>query len=190
MTEQIEQLTRRIFMTLGGAAALGAGLPALGTSVDAQSLPKMSEQDRKNVETVLAMSAAWKTGDINKVASYMTDDVWFRGSAENVAAPGTKTKKAFIEQSGKFQAGTKIEMVVTDAFALHPMVITAHHQLFDNKERGLHEDLYIGCFFMQNGLIREWNDYGIIPYGQPRAKDTASRGSFIHIGGTAVKRRA
>lgn len=190
MTEQMEQLTRRLFMTLGGAAALGAGLPGLGTTADAQSLPTtMPEHDRKNVEAVLAMSAAWKTGDVQKIASYMHDDVWFRGAAENVAMPGTKGKKAFIDQTGKFLSATKIDMVVTDAFALHPMVITSHHQLFENKERGQHEDLYIGCFFMQDGKIREWNDYAIIPYAQPRAKDTASRGWFIHLGGTTVKRR-
>mgnify|MGYP003342763729 CR=1 FL=1 len=47
-----------------------------------------------------------------------------------------------------------------DAFALDPVVITCHHQLFDNKERGLHEDLYIACFFLQDGKIREWNGAG------------------------------
>ena len=191
MSEQMDQVTRRLFMTLAGAATVGAGMPGFGGEALAQSLPKMPEQDRKNVETILAMSAAWKTGDINKVASYMTDDVWFRGAAEQVAMPGTKTKQAFIAQSGKFLAATKIDMVVTDAFALHPMVITCHHQLFENKERGLHEDLYIGCFFMKDGLIREWNDYGIIPYSQPRQEGTGTtRARFVHLGGTAAKPRA
>jgi hypothetical protein len=72
-------------------------------------------------------------------------------------------------------------MRVLDVFALNPVVVTCHHQLFENKERGLHEDLYIGCFYLEDGKIREWNDYAIIPYGQPRKKDTAGRGKFVHV---------
>ena len=33
----------------------------------------------------------------------------------------------------------------------------------------------------QDGKIREWNDYAIVPYAQPRQKDTASKGTFIHV---------
>jgi hypothetical protein len=96
---------------------------------------------------------------------------------------------AFIKSMKQFLGVTKIDMHVLDAFALHPVVVTVHHQLFENKERGLHEDLYIGIFFMENGKIREWNDYGIIPYASPRAKGTAERGRFVHLGGETVKAR-
>jgi hypothetical protein len=133
------------------------------------------------VDVVLGMSAAWKTRDAQKIAAFLHDKVWFRGAADNVDLPGTKGKQAFIEQTTKFLATTAIDMVVLDTFALNPVVVTCHHQLFENKERGLHEDLYIGCFFIQDGLIREWNDYAIIPYAQAREKGTAARGKFFHI---------
>jgi hypothetical protein len=188
MTDQMEQLTRRLFMTLGGAAALGAGLPAVGGEALAQSLPKMSEQDRKNVEAVLAMSAAWKTGDPEKIAAHMHEQIAFRGSAENMKAPPMVGTATFVKAMKQFLGVTTVDMRVLDAFALHPVVITLHQQLFENKERGLHEDLYIGCFFMEDGKIREWNDYGIIPYAAPRAKGTPDA-RFIHLGGETVKAR-
>ena len=182
MTEQQMQTTRRLFMAMSGAAALGAGF---GSVVDAQA--KMSDVDKRNVDAVMGMSAAWKSGDVMKIAAFMHDKVAFRGSAENMDTPPTVGKPAFIDSIKKFLSATKIDMRVLDAFALNPVVMTCHHQLFENKERGLHEDLYIGCFYMQDGKIREWNDYGIIPYATPRQKDTASKGKFIHLGGEQVK---
>lgn len=177
MSHEMDPVTRRMFMALGGMAAAGT----LGAAPAFAQGRTMTPQDKKNVDLVMAMSAAWKTRDVQKVAAYMHEDVWFRGGADKVEAPGTKGKKAFIDSIAKFLSATSIDMVVTDAFALHPMVITCHHQLFENKERGLHEDLYIGCFYIQDGLIREWNDYAIIPYAQPRAKDTAARAKFFQV---------
>jgi len=164
-------------MTIGGAMAAST----VGTTpAEAQSKP-LSPVDKKNVDVVLGMSAAWKTGDAQKIAAFMHEKVWFRGGADNVEAPGTKGKQAFVDSIAKFLSTTKVDMVVHDTFALNPVVVTCHQQLFENKERGLHEDLYIACFFIQDGLIREWNDYAIIPYAQPREQGTAAKAKFFHV---------
>ncbi len=173
MNRELEQMTRRLFMTAGGAAALGT----LGAGT-AEAAPP-SEKDRRNIEVVKAMSAAWATGDVSKIAVHMHEKISFRGSAENMDAPAVVGIENFTKAIAGFLKMTKIEMRILDAFALDPVVITCHHQLFENTERGLHEDLYIACFFLQDGKIREWNDYGIIPYAQPRAKETAGRGTFF-----------
>lgn len=174
MTQDVQQVTRRLFMAMSGMAAAGT----FGGASLANAAP-MSEKDRKNIEVVKAMSAGWATGDVAKIAAHMHPQVSFRGSAENMASPAVVGIDNFTKAIAGFLKMTKVEMRILDAFALDPVVITCHHQLFDNKERGLHEDLYIACFFLQDGKIREWNDYGIIPYAQPRAKDTASRGKFV-----------
>ena len=182
MTQQQIETSRRMFLALSGAAAIGAGFSSV-----AEAQAKMSAVDKRNVDAVLGMSAAWKSGDANKIAAFMNDKIAFRGAADKMDSPPTVGKENFIKSTGKFLSVTKIDMHVLDAFALNPVVVTCHHQLFDNKERGLHEDLYIGCFYIEDGKIREWNDYAIIPYGQPRQKDTASKGKFIHLGGEQVK---
>jgi ketosteroid isomerase-like protein len=174
MTQDGQQVTRRLFLAMSSMAAAGT----VGGASMAEAAA-MTEKDRKNIEVVKAMSAAWATGDVAKIAAYMHPEISFRGSAENMKAPAVVGMDNFAKAVGGFLKMTKIEMRILDAFALDPVVITCHHQLFDNKERGLHEDLYIACFFMQDGKIREWNDYGIIPYAQPRAKDTAAKGKFV-----------
>ena len=188
-TEQVREMTRRMFLMAGGSSAIGlaacgAGLepaPAADTTEEPTTPEReMPEIDRLNVEVVKGMSAAWKTGDVNEIASFMHDEIAFRGAAEQMT-PALVGKAAFVESLAQFLSATTIEMVVLDAFALDPCVMTVHHQLFENAERGRHDDLYIGCFFLQDGKIREWNDYAIIPYAQPIAAGTAERGRFFHI---------
>jgi len=174
MTEDMQQFTRRMFMAMSGMAA-GAAVGG-GALAEAQT---MTATDRSNVDVVKGMSAAWATGDAAKIAAFMHPKIAFRGSAENMDSPPMVGVETFLKSMTGFLKATKVEMRIVDAFALDPVVITCHHQLFENTERGLHEDLYIGVFYMQEGKIREWNDYGIIPYAQPRAKDTASKGKFV-----------
>ena len=72
------------------------------------------------------MSAAWKTGDANEIASFMHDEIAFRGAAERMT-PALVGKAAFIESMEQFLGATTIEMVVLDTFALDPCVMTVHH---------------------------------------------------------------
>ena len=173
--EALQQFTRRMFMSMSGLAAAGA---VGGGALEAKT---MTEKDRTNIAAVKGMSAAWATGDAAKITAFMHPKIAFRGSAENMDSPPMVGVEMFLKSMTGFLKATTIEMRILDAFALDPVVITCHHQLFENKERGLHEDLYIGCFYMQDGKIREWNDYGIIPYAAPRAKDTAKKGKFIKV---------
>jgi hypothetical protein len=174
MNQEMQQFTRRMFVSMSGLAAAGAV-----SGASKASAAVMTEVDRRNIEVVKGMSAAWATGDVSKVAAFMHPEIAFRGSAENMDTPPSVGIENFIKSIAGFLDGTKIDMRILDAFALNPVVVTCHHQLFENKERGLHEDLYIGCFYMEDGQIREWNDYGIIPYAQPRAKETATQGAFV-----------
>lgn len=179
MTHDLEQVSRRMFMALSGMAT--AGVLGAATPVSLQAQPKTA-QERKNLDLVLAMAASWKTRDAEKIATYFHEDVYFRGAASNVEDPPTIGKKAFIATIAKFLSTlTKAEMVIPDAFALHAVVIASHLQLLENKERGAHECLDIASFYIQDGLIREWNDYIFIPYAQPRQTGTAERGKFLRM---------
>jgi hypothetical protein len=164
----------------------------------------MSDVDKKNVEVVMGWSAAWKTGDAEKVASFMHEKIAFRGDAQKMDVPPVVGKENAITCIANILSVTTIDMQVLDTFALAPIVVTCHHQLFETKEHGplegacgaaeegfegqlfgskerrLLEDLYIGCFYLEDGKIREWNDYAINPFAQPRQNDTASKGKFFH----------
>lgn len=177
MTSDKHQWTRRMLISLGGMAL---GATALGRSMEAAPL---SAVDKRNVDTVIGWSAAWKSGDAERLASFVHDGFAFRGNAQQMEIPPTVGKANFAKVLQSVLRTTKIDMHVTDVFALAPVVVTAHHQLFDSEEQGRYEDLYIGVFFVEDGLIREWIDYAIIPGDrrQRPQKNTASKGRFIHV---------
>jgi len=169
-------LTRRSLVTTGGLAALSAvGFP---TGAFAQSA---TDAEKQNIEVVTAMCASWKTGDVEKIASFVTDDFRFRGSAERMEAPPTGDRQAFIDQIRRFLTTAKVEMVVHDTFARGSVVVNIHQQLFDLKDQGLREDWYIGVFHLTAGKVREWNDYAIIPFSAPRRARPASFGRFMRV---------
>jgi hypothetical protein len=160
-----EQLGRRAFLGLGAALA---AVP-FGSRVSAAGL---SAADRANVATVKAMADTWKSGDVAKRNTLFTPDAIFRGAAERIESPG---------QKGPFRPGPVaqfpvIEMHTIDIFALDPVVITSHHQLFPANVPP-HDDWYLGVFYMQNGLIREWLDWAV---WQPKPQ-TAVPANFGHF---------
>src|SRR5262245_27198447 len=104
--------SRRGFLTTGGLAALALGF---GRSTDAAIIGDGDE--RKNIEIVNAMCASWKTGDIETIASYFAEDIWFRGAADMLNVDALKGKQAIIERQKAPQSilnRAKVEIIVHD----------------------------------------------------------------------------
>ena len=168
-------MNRRSLLTAGGMAALAASF-----APDTLAQPA-SDLEKRNIDVVTAMCASWRSGDAEKIASFVTDDFRFRGSAERMEAPPTRDRQAFIDSIKRFLGTTKVEMVVHDTFARGSVVVNIHQQLFDVKDQGLREDWYIGVFHLTDGKIREWNDYAVIPFSAPRQIHPANFGRFVHL---------
>jgi limonene-1,2-epoxide hydrolase len=167
------RVTRRGFLATGGLAAIMGG-PALANAQSDLGVESL------NIERVTAMCASWKTGDVQKIAAFVTDDFKFRGAAEHMEAPPTKDRQAFIDSIGGFLKSASVEMVIHDTFARGSVVVNIHQQLFDVKGQGLREDWYIGVFHLVDGKVREWNDYAIVPFSSPRQPRPSAFGRFVH----------
>lgn len=144
-----ETVGRRTFLGLGAALAT---LPFSRTA----SAAGLSAADRMNVAAVKAMAETWKSVDVAKRNSLFTPDLVFRGAAERIESSG---------QKGPFRPGPLaqfpvIEMQTVDMYALDPFVVTSHHQLFPANVPP-QDDWYLGVFYMQHGLIREWLDWAV-----------------------------
>jgi limonene-1,2-epoxide hydrolase len=161
---------------LGGACAL---LPALALATDAGAQPS-ADLEHANIRVVTAMCESWKSGDADKIASFVTEDFKFRGAADRMQAPPTADRQAFIDSTRRFLTTAKVEMVIHDTFARGSIVVNIHQQLFDVKETGLREDWYIGVYHLVEGKIREWNDYAIVPFSSPRVPRSTGFGTFVH----------
>ena len=152
-----DEFGRRAFLGLGAALAAAPFSQAVGAA-------GLSAADRVNIAAVKAMAETWKSVDVAKRNSLFTPDAIFRGAAERIESPG---------QKGPFRPGPVaqfpvIEMHNADMFALDPLVITSHHQLFPANVPP-QDDWYLGVFYMQNGLIREWLDWAV---WQPKPQTT------------------
>jgi limonene-1,2-epoxide hydrolase len=170
----LESLPRRTF--LGGACAL---LPALALPPDAEAQAS-ADLEHANIKVVTAMCESWKSGDAEKIASFVTEDFKFRGAAERMQSPPTADRQAFIESIRRFLTTAKVEMVIHDTLARSSVVVNIHQQLFDVKDAGLREDWYIGVFHLVDGKVREWNDYAIVPFSSPRVPRPSGFGTFVH----------
>jgi limonene-1,2-epoxide hydrolase len=168
----LEPLARRTFLSAG------LGLPALALLGDVEAQPA-GDLEHANIKVVTAMCESWKSGDAEKIASFVTDDFKFRGSADRMQAPPTADRQAFMESIRRFLATAKVEMVIHDTFARGSIVVNIHQQLFDVKDLGLREDWYIGVFHLVDGKIREWNDYAIVPFSSPRQPRGSGFGTFV-----------
>src|SRR5262245_15501481 len=161
-------VTRR---TLFGASA-AAAYAALMFSDRADAEP-LSSEDKAHIDAVRTFAAGWKENDANKVVSPFADNCLVRWNAERIDAPPFKGKADFLQNVQRALTNQTIDMRITDIFALGPLVVNCHHQLFDSKQNGPREDLYLGIYFFENGKIREWNDYAVFA---PRPRTSNPKG--------------
>src|SRR5262245_61657266 len=88
MNEWTREVTRRVFMTLNAAASLGTAGVTLPTLAEAAAAT-ISDVDKRNIDTVLGLSAVFKLRDASKLEPFFHENVIFRASAERVGAPPT-----------------------------------------------------------------------------------------------------
>ncbi len=161
-------LTRRA--VIGGGITAACAMLASARSAGAEPL---SDAEKAQVEAVRIFAGGWKANDPQKVVGPFADNSLVRWTAQRLEAPPFKGKAEFLKRVQDALANQAIDMIVTDIFALGPVVVNCHHQLFDSKQNGKREDLYIGIYFFENGKIREWNDYAVF---DPQSRTAHARG--------------
>jgi limonene-1,2-epoxide hydrolase len=159
--------SRRVVLTttLAACAALMINRPAEGEP--------LSDDEKARIDAVRVFAAGWKENNPEKVVAPFAEDCRVRWTAERLEAPPFIGKAEFLQNVQRSLANQTIEMKITDIFALGPLVVNCHHQLFDSKQNGPREDLYLGIYFFENGKIREWNDYAVFT---PRPRTSHGRG--------------
>jgi uncharacterized protein len=143
---------RRFFQSVAMGAAAVAGFPALAAAADWTAL------ERANVKVVNDFCAAWATGDVATITSYMTDDVMFRNRA---TPPMVGRQASFDRITNVFTQYPKIEFDVVESWARGPLVMDERKDWLyqPGKEKRLIH--LVGIFVMRDGKIAEWADYGL-----------------------------
>jgi limonene-1,2-epoxide hydrolase len=137
-------------------------LQGLAQPVYAQSL-QMSPEERAAVGVVREWCAAWEKKDPEKVASYMSPNVEFRGTPWS---PLSRGRAAFVQQlGGVIRTGPGVR--VTEAFAISgPAGIAVLIKRVDANTDGRVVPL-AEFFFVSHGQIEQWLDEPLVQLAPP-----------------------
>ena len=152
---------RRGFLMNVGLGALGiVGLP------QAASAAEWTAIEKANVQVVNDFCAAWSTGDVAKIVSYMSNDVVFK----NGGTPPMVGRDASAERiKGVFARYKSIVFEVVETFARGPIVMNERIDYLTQPDGTRRDIRLVGVFALNDGKITEWSDYGIRSAGTLRA---------------------
>ena len=142
--------TRRKFLATGGigaAGALGWARPA-----DARDL---STAEKTNLKVVNDFSAAWATGDVAKVTSFLADDCVVRFLQNQEPVKGRTTVADRLK--GGFQ-NSKIEFEILETFVAGALVANLRNDYITGKDGKRNAFRVGGVFYVKDGKIVEWID--------------------------------
>jgi limonene-1,2-epoxide hydrolase len=127
----------------------------------ALAIPGMAAEpttaEKANLALVTDFCAAFATRDMTKIASYLALNCSYRITETALPAVGAAALeriRSYVERS------SKIEFKILDSWARGPMVINERIDSFTRPDASPAYHL-VGVFFINDGKIAEWTDYGI-----------------------------
>ena len=142
-------MTRSQFLMAGAAFAI-PGMAAEPTAAE-----------KANMALVASFCAAFTTRDMARIASFLDPNCSYRITETAMPAVGAAALdriKSYVERS------SKIDFQILDSWARGPMVINERIDSFTRSDANPAYHL-VGVFFIKDGKIAEWTDYGIRPKG-------------------------
>jgi uncharacterized protein (TIGR02246 family) len=130
-----------------------------------------TQQEQAAIDLVKQWFAAWQAGDADKMASYMSDKVEFRGIPSQPIRTG---RAAFKQDTGRF-IQLKPQITVTEAFAVGGVADTAVliKRIDKITLNGQRRTIPLAAVFrVHDGKIEEWLDVPLVQLGNvapPRA---------------------
>jgi limonene-1,2-epoxide hydrolase len=113
--------------------------------------------EKANLALVADFCAAFASRDMNKIASYLAADCSYRITETAMPAVGAAAVariRSYVERS------SRIEFEILDSWARGPMVVNERIDRFTRPDASPAYHL-VGVFFIRDGKIAEWIDYGI-----------------------------
>ncbi len=138
-------MTRAQFLISGAAFAI----PAMAA--------ERTAAEEANLALVTGFCAAFATRDMTKIAAYLAPDCSYRVTETAMPAVGAAAVeriRSYVERS------SQIEFKILDSWTRGPMVINERIDSFTRSDASPAYHL-VGVFFIKDGKIAEWIDYGI-----------------------------
>jgi limonene-1,2-epoxide hydrolase len=140
---------RHALTTAGWGAAAMAGLAGRAQAAERTATEKI------NVQVVNDFCAAWPSHDVAKIMSFFADPCSYRMTETREPVKGHEAVTGAI----KGIVGLVESFEVLDTYAKGSMVVNERIDHFTGgKMKSWHG---VGVFFLKDGKIVEWSDYGI-----------------------------
>ncbi len=153
------QTTRRMLLTAGGAALVGALAPR--TADAARTEKDWTAAEKANVQVVNAFIKALEDKDGNALVAAFAPTGRTRMTAhtQEPAISPDAFRRAMEERL--FKTGG-VQFKTLETHANGPLVTNVRVDRITSKA-GQQDLYYMGVFFLKDGKIVEWNDYEIAP---------------------------
>jgi uncharacterized protein (TIGR02246 family) len=174
----------RSLTTMAAVGVLATML--IGSDARAQTQASTS-QERAAINVVKQWFAAWQEGDADKMESYMSDNVEFRGIPNQPLRMG---RDAFVQNTGRF-IKLKPQIRITEAVAIGGATGTAvlTKRIDTIMLNGQERTVPLAAFFrVRDGKIEEWLDMPLIPLGAPPAGRRGAPGGNGNTGDGSGRR--
>jgi|SRR5579872_2951204 len=138
-------MTRSQFLMAGAALAM----PAVAA--------ERTATEEANLALVTQFCAAFAKRDMTQIASYLAPNCSYRITETAMPALGSAAVeriRSYVERS------SKIEFKILDSWVRGPMVVNERIDSFTRADSSPAYHL-VGVFFLTDGKIAEWTDYGI-----------------------------
>lgn len=150
-------MTQRRQVLAGTGTAMLATLLASTTHGQENSIDQnLTEEERANIRLLDRFCAAWEAMDLQQVTATMTDRCIYRQSQDT--APVTGHQGVIDLMQPWIESSHAITYEILETFARGPVVINRRIDIYHSETRHLEWE-GVGLFLIEDGLIREWQDF-------------------------------
>jgi len=146
---------RQVLKRTGGAmmaALLASSVSAQDNKIDML----LSDEEKANIRLVDKFCAAWEAMDLQQVTATMTEQCIYRQSQDTPPVTG---HQAVIDLMQPWiESSHAITYEVLETFARGPVVINRRIDIYHSETNNLEWE-GVGLFLIEDGLIREWQDF-------------------------------
>jgi len=149
---------RREFLAASSTGMLAAFL-ASTTQAQEQSIEEnLSDAEKANIRLLDQFCKGWEAMDLSEVFATMKDDAIYRQSQDTPPVTGHQAisdmMKTWVDDS------YKIDYIIEETFARGPVVINRRIDIYHRNNAEDHLEWEgVGLFLIEDGLIREWQDF-------------------------------
>jgi limonene-1,2-epoxide hydrolase len=153
---------RRELLTASASGMIGTLLASAASGQDSKqnnSLDKtLTADERANIDLVDRFCKAWEALNLAQVFATMKTDAIYRQSQDTLPVTGhqaiSNVMKSWVDDS------YKIDYIVLETLARGPVVINHRIDIYHRNNAEDHLEWEgVGLFLIEDGLIREWQDF-------------------------------